>query len=75
MRLRDRLWLLASQTVNALVFGGDPGESLSARSYREGQTDPVWARRRDRINRWLGDPAHCAKVYIQQVQRERARAP
>jgi hypothetical protein len=71
--LRDRLFLLASQAINTAFFGGDPDESLSARSFRMGRSDPVWARRRDRIDRVLGFN-HCARVYQAQLQRESARA-
>lgn len=71
MRLRDRLWLLLSQAMNALRYGGDPDESLSARSYRL-RADPVWERRRQRIDRRLG-AGHCEAVYKAQRAREKAR--
>lgn len=73
LSLRVRLFLLASQALNAACYGGDPDESLSARSFRQGRSDPVWARRRDRIDRVLGFN-HCASVYQAQLQREAARA-
>lgn len=66
MRLRDRLWLLMSQSVNALVFRGDPDESVSARADREN-----WPSRK-RIDRWLG-AGHCAAVRRMQLEREQRR--
>lgn len=63
MRLRDRLWLLASQAVNALAFGGHPDESLSARAWRE-----QWPKGINRIDAWLG-AGHCAAVYLQHLSR------
>ena len=72
MPLFDRLWLLVSQALNALCFSGDPDESLSARSYRQGQTDATWAARRARIDRALG-AGHCKAVYELQLQRQKAR--
>ena len=68
MRLRDRLWLLASQTVNALVLAGDPDESVSARAWREN-----WPRGRAHIDRWLG-ANHCRDVFNAQRAREQARS-
>lgn len=74
MRLRDRLWLLVSQAVNALAFGGDPDESLSARAWRQ-RADPAWAGRQERIDRALRywGANHCERVYLLQRERERAR--
>ena len=66
MRLREKLWLLVSQAVNA-ALGGDPDESLSARAWREQRT--AWIRRIDRV---LGN-GHCKAVHLAQVQRALAR--
>jgi hypothetical protein len=60
----DKLWLLLSQSVNAILFGGDPDESLSARRYREGKPESI-----DRV---LGK-GHCEAVYKQQRARQTAR--
>ena len=73
MRLRDALWLLASQTVNVLFFHGMPDESLSARAWREFvKSTPGWDRTHYRIDRWLGQ-GHCKAVFDLQQQREKAR--
>jgi len=66
MRLREKMWLLASQAVN-VVLGGDPDESLSARAWREQRLD--WVARIDRV---LGN-GHCYAVFIQQRKRQHAR--
>jgi hypothetical protein len=70
--LRKRLWLLASQAVNAIFFAGDAEESLSARCWRL-RSDPVWSRRRERLDRYLGEN-HCMNVYLSQMLREMHRA-
>lgn len=70
MRLWDRLWLLGSQAINALVFRGDPDESLSARAWRE--RDHGWAEARARIDWWLGE-GHCQAVYNLHIARENLR--
>lgn len=72
LTLRERLWLLASQAVNAVFFDGDPDESLSARCWRL-RADSVWAARRARIDSWLGQD-HCMNVYLAQALREMHRA-
>lgn len=66
MKLREKLWLLASQAVN-VVLGGDPDESLSARAWREQRLD--WVARIDRV---LGN-GHCYAVFNQQRKRQHAR--
>jgi hypothetical protein len=70
--LRKRLWLLASQAVNAIFFAGDPAESLSSRAWRQ-RGEPAWDRRRARIDRFLGTD-HCMNVYLSQALREMHRA-
>lgn len=64
MRLRCRIWLLISQSINSLALHGDPDESLSARAWREG-----W---HAKIDRWLGE-GHCGRVWQDQLAREDAR--
>jgi hypothetical protein len=71
MKLRDRIWLLLSQAVNALWHGGHPDESLSARAWRERHVQE-WAKRHERIDRWLG-LGHCKGVHEAQRKREDAR--
>lgn len=66
MRLREKLWLLVSQAAN-VILGGDPDESLSARSWREQRLHWV-----ARIDRMLGN-GHCYAVFNQQRKRQHAR--
>jgi hypothetical protein len=66
-----RLWIWLSQGVNAFRYAGDPGESLSARCWRQ-RSIPEWSNRHQRIDRWLG-LGHCKRVYEQQKEREDAR--
>ena len=53
-----KLGALASQSVNALILGGSPNESISGRAYREN-----WRIRRaiDRLFFW--EPDHCRKAH------------
>jgi hypothetical protein len=68
MHFLAKLGLLASQAVNAILFRGDPDESLSARAHRE-----RWPKGEARIDRVLG-AGHCASVRRAQISRELARA-
>lgn len=72
LTLRQRVWLLASQAINAVVFAGDPGEPLSVRAWRE-RRDPAWSRRRQCIDRRLGEN-HCMNAYLAHALREMHRA-
>jgi hypothetical protein len=70
-----RLATLASQTLNVLLFDGNPDESVSARAYRKGvvEGDPVWARARrwiDRVFWW--EPDHCHKAHQHDLDAARA---
>jgi hypothetical protein len=63
-----RTGTLISQTANVWFFNGNPDESISARSYREGflNNDAGWERRRKYID-WLAKPFetdHCHKAYL-----------
>jgi hypothetical protein len=71
MTFRARLWLLFSQSVNAILFGGEPDESLSARAWRTRNT-PWGERMHARIDSWLG-AGHCRAVRDEQVKREQSR--
>lgn len=51
-RTFEMLVSLGSRAINAGLFGGSTHQTLSARSFIEGRTNPVWAKRRDRID-WL----------------------
>lgn len=75
-RLFEMLVGLMSRGLNASIFGGSTHQTLSARSFIEGRTDPVWARRRDRID-WLfawqktllgHDTPHCEFEAIREVE-------
>lgn len=52
---------LGSQLLNVWLFDGVPDETISGRSYREGELggDPIWAKRAAAINRRSGNPNHC----------------
>ncbi|AZB55023.1 hypothetical protein EBL89_06745 [Cereibacter sphaeroides] len=61
-----------SRLLNATVFAGSTHQTTSARAYIEGLTDPVWAARRDRIDRlifWQAD--HCREQWLYDVERAR----
>ena len=84
------LGALGSRVLNALLFRGSMHQSISARAYIEGTdtsdspADPVWTRRRDRIDRWLGPVErgiaslvgaevsplpHCHAAWVDEVER------
>jgi hypothetical protein len=67
-------WLSAG--LNTLLLGGTPDESTSGRSWREGELEgnPVWQRRRQRID-WLiwWEDDHCRRAYEADLQRARVR--
>jgi hypothetical protein len=69
---RVRGFLLASQAINTVFFGGDPDESLSARAWR--QRNAGWDRACTLIDRFLG-LGHCQRVWQAQKVRERSRLP
>lgn len=72
LSLRQRVWLLASQAINAFFFAGDVAEPLSVRAWRE-RRDPTWSKRRARIDRFLGEN-HCMNAYLAHALREMHRA-
>jgi len=49
---------LLSQTINALIFGGHPDESLSARSFHEHAHSSFWAFIYTAAN-WIFGANHC----------------
>lgn len=59
----ERLLVTVSQTVNALVFMGNPDETLSARAYRT-----PWPRTR-RVLDWLffWEVEHCYKSHQRDI--------
>lgn len=68
MGFGERLFMCFSQYLNAIYFGGDPDETLSARSHREGRT--VWAARID----WVFGKDHCRITHERTVKRQYRRA-
>jgi hypothetical protein len=67
-------WMSAG--LNTLLLGGAPDESTSGRSWREGELEgnPVWQRRRERID-WLiwWEADHCRRAYAADLERARVR--
>ena len=84
------LGALGSRVLNALLFRGSMHQSISARSYIEGSdtrdspANPVWTKRRDRIDGWLGPVErvlvplfggvvsplpHCHAAWVDEVER------
>ena len=84
------LGALGSRVCNALLFRGSMHQSISARAYIEGtdtatsRANPVWTRRRDQIDGWLGPVEraliplfggtvsplpHCHAAWIDEVRR------
>ncbi len=67
-----RLAVLASQTLNVLIFDGEPDETVSGRAWREGAVggNPVWERRRQIIDRafaLVGDHNHCRNSHEKDI--------
>jgi hypothetical protein len=63
---------LCSRAVNALLLNGSTAQTVSARAHIDSITDPVWERRRQRINRlffWEDD--HCRQSWEAEVERAR----
>ena len=62
----NRLWnclVLCSHLLNVLLFGGDPQEGLSARSYRE----KLWTEKYiDAYFRLFGEHHHCLKAHVEE---------
>lgn len=60
-----RLAVLFSQSLNVLIFNGEPDETISGRAYRDGILggDETWARRARVIDRAfaliIGQSEHC----------------
>lgn len=71
MNIRARLWLLFSQTLNALIYKGDPSEPLSARAWREfAKNTQGWEQRMYLIDGMLGQ-GHCQRVHRAFVERQK----
>ncbi len=62
-----------SQAWNVIRHNGDPDESTSGRSYREGflEGDPAWQRRMRRIDWFFNffESEHCRKAYEADIER------
>jgi hypothetical protein len=71
IRLGSSTLSVVSRFANATFFGGSTYQSLSARAWIDGQTDPIWLQRR----RWidggfrllLGQQDHCQTYYQAEV--------
>jgi len=71
-RVAEDLVSLVSRAINAFVCGGSTAQTLSARSYLEGQTDPRWRRVGRVINAlffWEENHIRCA--WRREVERAR----
>jgi hypothetical protein len=57
-----------SRVLNAAVFNGSTHQTLSARAFIEGMSDPKWARRRVVIDSvfWF-QQGHCEKSWMAEV--------
>lgn len=65
------LLVLSSQFLNVIIFDGNPDETVSGRSYREGvlNGNAVWHRRHEMINKlFLWDDQHCRNSYLKDVK-------
>jgi hypothetical protein len=71
IRLGSSTLSVVSRFANATIFGGSTYQSLSARAWIDGQTDPVWLRRRRRIDAGFrlifGQEDHCETYYLAEV--------
>lgn len=68
--LTDRLMktaTLISQLGNVWIFGGSTDETISGRAYREGKTNPVWAKRRKFLNSLFMSSGHCQRSHMSDV--------
>lgn len=71
-RLASDLVSLLSRMLNAFVFRGSTAQTLSARSYIEGQTDARWARRGRFINAlFFWEEDHIKAAWEAEVERAR----
>lgn len=61
----SRIGTIISQTLNVILFNGDPDESISARAYRRTQEGSVkWARVVRVIDAiFFFEPGHCRRAY------------
>jgi len=72
-RFAEMLIAAGSRVLNAAVFGGSTHQTTSARAHIDGKTDPKWARRRDRIDRFLAwyEADHCQRAWQNEVDAAR----
>lgn len=70
----NKLASLISQTLNVLIFDGNPDESVSARSYREGVLlkDKEWLNRKVKIDKLFKkltkEVEHCKNAHETDVK-------
>jgi hypothetical protein len=81
IRLAETTLSVVSRFGNATFFGGSTYQSISARAWIDGETDPVWLRRRRFIDAafrvLIRQEDHCLKYYqaeVEAAQKTLARA-
>lgn len=68
-----RVRTIFSQALNVVFFGGDEDESLSARSYREKESSPFWAKSYQILNKvFFWDDNHCYKEFLEDYNKAEA---
>jgi hypothetical protein len=77
-RFAEMLIAAGSRVLNAAVFGGSTHQTVSARAFIDGMSDPKWAERQRAIDTafWF-QPNHCKTAWLQEVdaaQKTLARA-
>jgi hypothetical protein len=69
----SKLLTVASQTLNVILFDGEPDETISGRAWREGYLggNPVWEQRRRQIDAlflwWRGEHDHCRQSHEKDI--------
>lgn len=74
IRLGESTLSVVSRFCNATFFGGSTYQSVSARAWIDGVHDPVWLKRRRRIDaffRIFGQADHCHKYWMGEVEAAR----
>ena len=71
-RFAEMLIAAGSRVINAAVFGGSTHQTISARAFIDGMSDPKWAKRQRAIDAafWF-QPNHCKTAWMQEVDAAR----
>jgi len=71
-RFAEMLIAAGSRVINAAVFGGSTHQTVSARAFIDGQTDPKWAKRQRAIDAvfWFMQD-HCEGAWAAEVDAAR----